>query len=161
MRRFAALLVLAPALLAPAQAHAEKGLWATVNACDTERAPATIGIRASMPGNGTRQRLYMRFQVERFSVEQDRFVRTDASSRWLHVGSARFRSTQKGFNFQFGDLPPGDSVLRGRVDFQWRVRRRGRLVVVRRAKRFTRAGIRGVEAADPPGRSSALCVISR
>jgi hypothetical protein len=32
-------------------------LWATVNICDTEKNPDSMGIRAGMPGNGTDQRL--------------------------------------------------------------------------------------------------------
>lgn len=149
-------------LPAPAQAGKRDAryLWATVNVCDTEAAPNTIGVRASMPGNGTRQRLYMRFEAQYFDSGRGRWLATGSSSRWLRVGSARFRSARKGFSFQFGQLPPGTEFkLRGRVDYQWRGRRNGRPAVVRRRARITRARARGVEGSDPPSTAAATCVI--
>jgi hypothetical protein len=162
MRRLLALSVLL-LLAVPAPAGAAKrtkNLWATVNLCDTAGAPDTVGIRAKMPGNGTRQRLFMRFEAEWFDGSRSRFVPSGSSSRWMHVGSARFATTQAGFSFQFGVPPAGvEFHLRGRVDFQWRGRRNGRPAVVRRATRFTRGGIQGVGGGDPPGFSAATCVI--
>ena len=162
MRRLlalAALLVLA----VPSHADAAQGsgkLWATINLCDTPGAPDTVGIRASMPGNGTRQRLYMRFEAQWFDAARSRFVASGSSSRWMHVGSARFASTQAGFSFQFGQPPAGTEFrMRGMVNFEWRERRKGRQVVVRRETRITRAGIRDAGGGDPPGFSAATCVI--
>ncbi len=158
---FAALLL---ALLLPVPAHAARAdaklLWATVNLCDTAAAPDTLGVRASMPGNGTRQRLYMRFEAQWFDAAKQRFVASGSSSRWIHVGSARFRSTQAGFSFGFGPPPVGtEFTMRGLVSFEWRGRRKGRQVVVRRESRVTRGDIAGVEGGDPPGTSAATCVI--
>jgi len=152
---------LAPA--APAAA-ASADLWATVNVCDTATNPNTVGIRASMPGNGTSQRMYMRFEVQFFDRRRNRFVATGSSTRWLRVGTARVRSVQSGFSFQFAPPPPGEQfVMRGRVDYRWKARRgrRGhrRWVTVLKRKRYTRAGFLGVEGGDPPGRSEALCII--
>ena len=162
MRRLLALVALL-ALAAPAPADAARrtpDLWATVNLCDTPGAPDTVGIRASMPGNGTRQRLYMRFEAQYFDAARERFVASGSSSRWMRVGSARFASTQSGFSFQFGPPPAGtEFTMRGMVNFEWRGRRGGRSVVVRRATRITRGGIRDAEDADPPGFSAATCVI--
>ncbi len=151
-------------LVLPAPAGAAKAgpkhLWATVNSCDTAAAPDTVGVRASMPGNGTRQKLYMRFEAQWFDRSSHRFVASGSSSRWIHVGSARFKSTQSGFSFAFGQPPAGtEFTMRGLVNFEWRGRRKGRGVVVRRESRFTRAGIAGVEGGDPPGTSVATCVI--
>ena len=148
----------------PAPAGAAKAdgryLWATVNSCDTATAPDTVGVRASMPGNGTRQKLYMRFEAQWFDQRKSRFVASGSSSRWIHVGSARFRSTQAGFSFAFGQSPAGtEFTMRGLVNFEWRGRRKGRGVVVRRESRITRAGIAGVEGGDPPGTSVGSCVI--
>lgn len=145
-----------------AEAAATKNLWATVNVCDTAGAPNAIGIRANMPGNGTRQRMYMRFEAQWYSLSRARFVPSGSSSRWIGVGSARRRSAQEGYSFQF-DRPPlgAQFVMRGRVDYQWRARRRGRWVVVRRATRTTRGGRSGVLGGDPAGRSDSLCVIRR
>jgi hypothetical protein len=39
-------------------------LWATVNVCDTERSPDAMGVRASMPGNGKPQVMFMRFTAQ-------------------------------------------------------------------------------------------------
>jgi hypothetical protein len=113
-----------------------------------------------MPGNGTRQRLYMRFEAQWFDPARGRFVASGSSSRWMRVGSARYESTQAGFSFQFGAPPAGtEFTMRGLVNFEWRGRRNGRSVVVRRETRFTRGGIRRVQGGDPPGFSAATCVI--
>jgi hypothetical protein len=157
-------LVLA-ALLAPLPADAKEkspDLWATVNACDVPNEANQIGIRASMPGNGTGQRQYMRFEAQFFSLLRNRFVPTPSSSPWIRVGVARRRSTQSGFSFSFLEPPEGQQfVLRGKVDFRWTARRKRRWVVVRTATRLTRAGVKGVEGGNPPGRSDALCVVRR
>ena len=160
MRRLLPLL-LALACLAPATANAaSRDLWATVNVCDTPAARNVIGIRASMPGNGTAQRMYMRFEAQWYDAKRRRFVPTGASSRWVSAGSARYRSSQAGFSFQF-DEPPAETafLMRGKVSYQWRARRGKRWMVVRRASRLTRAGVSGVMGGDPGGRSDAGCII--
>lgn len=158
---FAAVLLV---LVAAGPARAAKGdaryLWATVNLCDTAASPDTVGVRASMPGNGTRQKLYMRFEAQWFDSRKHRFVATGSSSRWIRVGSARFRSTQAGFSFRFGSPPAGTEFkMRGLVNFEWRGRRKGRQVVAREEVRVTRRGVEDVEGGDPPGKSAATCVI--
>jgi len=146
--------------MAPAPALATPRLWATVNVCDTQARPDTIGIRASMPGNGTRQRLYMRFQAQFYDQAKRVYVDSGPATRWFDVGSARFRTTQGGYSFEFDAPPVGtEFTMRGLVSFQYRARREGRLVVVRRARRFTEGGLRGVESGDPRGSSAADCVI--
>ena len=160
MRRLVLVLVVL-ACVAPATASAAThDLCATVNVCDSPRAPNVIGIRASMPGNGTAQRMFMRFEAQWYSTRRHRFVATGSSSRWVSAGSARYESSQAGFSFQFGDPPPGTTfVMRGKVSYQWRARRGKRWVIVRRATRLTRAGIAGVAGGDPAGRSDARCLI--
>lgn len=161
-------LLAAPLLLAPAPASAApvKNLWATVNRCDTPTSPNTVGVRASMPGTKGRSRLYMRFRIQFWSAMRQRFVDTDSSSRWLRVGTGRPAATQAGFNFRFGDPPEGEQyVMRGVVQFRYTARRlrrgRKRWVIIRRHERLTRSGRRGVQAADPPGASWALCIVRR
>jgi hypothetical protein len=163
-------LLVVPVLLAPAPASAKpvRHLWATVNRCDTPAAPNEIGVRASMPGTKSRQRLYMRFVVQFYSAIRQGFVDTDSSSRWLRVGDGRAAATQSGFNFRFDDPPEGQQfVLRGIVQFRYTAKRKRRgtrkrrWVVVKRYERLTRAGQRGVRAADPPGASYAMCIIRR
>ncbi len=161
MRRLTPVLALLACLAPGTAGAASPDLWATVNVCDTAGAPNTIGIRASMPGNGTAERMYMRFEAQWYSPARRSFVPTGASSRWIAAGSARYRSSQAGFNFQFADPPAATAfVMRGKVSYEWRARRAERTVVVRRASRLTRAGIRGVAGGDPQGRSDAHCLIA-
>lgn len=159
--------LVAVASAAGAQSPAPKKLlWATVNICSVDAAPNTFGIRASMPGNGTRQRMYMRFFAQAYSAKRQRYVSTDARSPWIRAGSARFVSRQAGYSFDFPDPPVGTRFkLRGLVRFQWRELRAGeegkarRWVVVKRRERITRGGRSGVKGGDPPGRSDAICLI--
>ena len=159
----AALLLTAPA---PAAGKPVKNLWATVNRCDTPSSPNEIGVRASMPGTKTTTRLYMRFSVQFYSAIRQSFVDTDSSSRWLRVGTGRAAATQSGFSFRFDDPPEGEQfVLRGIVQFRYTAKRKRRgkrrWVVVKQYERLTRSGQRGVQAADPPGTSHAMCIIRR
>jgi hypothetical protein len=166
-----ALLPIACALLvasAAATAAPAKRPWATVNVCDTAKPRNAVGLRAGMPGNGTDQRMYMRFQLQWYRPSQRRYVDTGAPSTWVSAGSARFRTAQRGFTFGgIADPPAGSRFkLRGKVSFEWRALRpasrgskRKREVVVRRAQRITRGGLKGVRGGRPPGRSDGACVI--
>jgi len=156
------------AVAAPAQAG-HPDLWATVNVCDTAAFPDAMGVRASMPGNGTRQRMYIRFNASWYDRSRDAWypVRGTGRSRWIYLGTARYRARQSGWTFQFAPPRPGtDFVVRGVVEFQWRKRRkpkRGRAareVVVDAARANTRHGIPNVPAGDPPGTSEGLCVVN-
>lgn len=159
MRRLVFLTLLMVALAAaPGAGASSRHLWATVNVCDAPSARNVIGIRASMPGNGTRQRLLMHFSVDWYDSAKKRWRRTGSSSPWVRVGDARYVSTQAGYSFQFADPPQGTRFLmRGVVRYQWRARRSGR--VLRRARRVTRGGYRRVVGGIPAGRSDAACVI--
>ena len=97
---------LAGALVAPAAATAASSpyLWATINHCDV--AGSSVGIRASMPGNGTSQRMYMRFSAQ-YRNAAGRYVETGSSTRWIKVGTARTRSVQSGYDFVFAPPPRG------------------------------------------------------
>lgn len=160
MRRLLPTAVLLAALAFPAvpEAAPSKRLWATVNVCDPPTARNVIGIRASMPGNGTTQRMYMHFTAEWWSTTERRWRPTGSSSPWVRVGDARYVSTQAGYSFQFADPPPGTGFkMRGVVRYQWRARRSGR--VLKRARRVTKAGYEGVAGGIPAGRSDAGCTI--
>jgi hypothetical protein len=166
-----ALLLAAAAALVPsgvAGAVPKKTPWATVNVCDTAGKRNSMGIRAGMPGNGTRQRMFMRFQLQWYRADRKRYVDTGAPSAWIAAGSARFRAAQRGFTFAgIADPPAGARFrLRGKVTFHWRALRpvrkgakRKRAVVVKRARRFTRGGLQGVVGGKPPGRSTAVCLV--
>jgi hypothetical protein len=160
--------LLAAALLslsATAVAVPKDRSWATINRCDTAGKSNAIGIRAGMAGNGTRQRMYMRFVLQWYDPQKGRYVSLSPPSTWVDAGSARFRLAQRGFDFLgLDDPPPGKRFkFRGLVRFEWRALRRvegrRREVVVKRAKRITRGGLRGVKGGDPPGRSDAVCVV--
>ncbi len=149
-------------LVCAAPAHAadprrSKLLWATVNVCDTEQSPNTIGIRGSMPGSGRKgETMWMRFRVQYFSEREGiwhNFTSKGADSGALRVGlHARYRARQSGYLFPF-DPPAGTTYrLRGAVYFQWRRGKR----IVRRVKKVTTAG-RAPTVADPKGFSAATC----
>lgn len=172
VRRFAPPSLVALALLTcfalPAEAKPSDFLWATVNACDTEKHPNAMGLRASMPGNGSRQRMYMRFTAQFWDGEARRWTRVpgEGRSEWVRVGSALVRARQAGWTFTIGQPPAGATFkLRGRVDFRWKKREKregkpDRWVTVKRRHRFTTKDREGVSGGDPPGSSEARCRIS-
>jgi hypothetical protein len=161
LRRLLPLLLLA--LLAAPPAHAQKKrpnlLWATVNICDSTQSPDTLGVRASIPGNGrSRERMYLRFRAQWFSEAEQAWKDFEADgfdSGWVRVGSARFRARQSGWSFPLR-LDPGQRFeLRAVVRFEWRRGSR----VTRREVRRTRSGHRTANS-EPAGYSAATCVIS-
>jgi hypothetical protein len=161
---FAAAAVVAPT--SSALAGKPDRLWATVNICDTLRYPNQMGVRASMPGNGTKERMYMRFRAQFFNATKNKWfnVKGNADSGWVLAGSARFVSREAGWTFSFSPPAAGATfTLRGLVNFQWRIRKRvdGRLrtVIVRRSKEITEGGQKSPVGADPPGYSSGTCDI--
>lgn len=160
MRVWLSLAVVVGALAAPAaSAAASPHLWATINHCDV--AGSSVGIRASMPGNGTSQRMYMRFSAQ-YRNSAGRYVETGSSTRWIKVGTARTRSVQSGYNFVFAPPPAGTAfTFRGTVDYRWTAKKRKRWRLVRTAKRVTRSGVKGVEGGVPAGASAAGCTIGR
>jgi hypothetical protein len=98
-------------------------LWATVNICDTAQAPDSMGVRASMPGNGTRQRMFMRFSAEYWSRSRQAWtpVAGTGVSPWVFVGSAEYARRQAGWTFHFAAPPSGVTfTMRANVEFEWR-----------------------------------------
>ena len=163
-----ALLLAPPAALAqdPDHLHRNEGPWVTVNICDTPKSPNAMGVRASIPGNGTNERMYVRFTAQYFSRARKRWatVRGNGRSPWIYAGSARFRSRQAGYTFRFRQPAAGTLFLvRAYADFEWRRRKRrgssARWVAVNRERRVARSGIFGVDHSDPPGTSRASCYI--
>jgi hypothetical protein len=161
-----ALAVAAPALGARGKQR-QRHLWATINICDTLRHPDELGVRASMPGNGRDERMYMRFHAQYWDATKKLYLDVPGTGRtsWIYAGSARYRFRQAGFNFGFDPPKPGQTYrLRGLVEFQWRAKRRTKSgkrhwVVVRRAQRITRSGHEKVPGADPPEFSASFCVM--
>lgn len=150
-----ALLVL---LLLPASANArkkERGVWATVNVCDTAKHPDTVGIRASMPGTPRSARLFMRFRVQYRNGNGNWVDVKDADSGWRRVGTGRGSAVESGWSFSFAK-PAKAVTLRGVVRFRWR---RGD-ALPRHAEAATESGHRSSAGADPEDYSAATCVLS-
>jgi len=165
LRRRAEIITLIALLVGPiasAQARTTddaRGAWATVNVCDTAAAPNTIGIRASMPGSRSGQELmYMRFVVQYFSRQDERWYRVAAGgdSGYLYVGRGR-GTRQFGRSLRIDPTPGAPVLLRGRVWFQWRLKSGE---VVRGASEQTRRGHRSDAGDDPPGYSASTCMIA-
>ena len=150
-------LTAAPAVAAPVSASSH--LWATVNACDSPDRPDAIGIRASMPGTGRRETLYMRFRVQLFDAVSARwrFIERGADSGRRRIGTVVNRRLESGYDFRFQPPEAGTAyTLRGHVTFYWR--RGGR--TVRRIREVTESGHRSTKGADPPDFSAGVCRIS-
>ena len=155
MRRIltATALVAGLATLAVGHASGQRGsgpLWATVNSCS----PTAVGVRASLPGDGTSKRMRVRFTAQWYSPTRQGWVPVKgvASSPWLDAGSAEYVYQQAGWTFNF-DKPTGGShfQVRGLAEMQWL--RGGR--VVRSTSRVTQAGALGVAV----GGSQASCSV--
>ena len=163
-RRLAGALLLAPALApvasaAPKRIPDDRRLWATVNVCDTERWPDTIGIRGSMPGSrNDRETMWMRFQVQFLSDDDNKWhnVPEGGDSGFVPVGSARVKTRQAGRSFRISPKRGETVLLRGKVSFEWRVKD----VVTRTAVERTLKGHRSSAGADPAGYTAATCTIT-
>ena len=135
-----------------------RDLWATINVCDTERYANMMGVRASMPGDGERTKMYMRFVAQYYDRSRQLWseVRGSGVSRWIYVGSGRFARRQGGFTFAFDPPTAGRTyTMRGSVDFKWVKGRR----IVRTAHVKTKGGHPRTAGADPKAYSAGLCEI--
>ena len=167
MRRLLVFATAVALLVAPSAASAvpKDRTWATINVCDTAGKSNTIGVRAGMPGSAKADRMYMQFTLQYYSRAERRYLSLSPPSTWVDAGSANFRFVQRGFDFlKIADPAAGTRFkYRALVRFQWRERRRvggrKREVVVRRAKRVTRGGLKRVPGGRPRGRSDAVCVV--
>src|SRR4051812_33565273 len=95
---FAAVVVAACCAAAALPALAAKRpryLWATVNICDTPDHADMMGIRPSIPGDGDRTRMYMRFAAEYYDATRQAWTPYRTSS-WVYVGSGIYRWRQGG-----------------------------------------------------------------
>lgn len=164
-RRAAGAVLLCAAALPLASAGAQRTagdsrhLWATVNVCDTERLPDTIGVRGSMPGSkDARETMWMRFQVQFMSAADNRWhtVPDGGDSGFVSLGSARLKARQGGRSFRISPRKGEQVLLRGKVSFEWRLKD----VVTRSASSRTTKGHRSSAGSDPPGYSASTCTIT-
>jgi hypothetical protein len=158
------------ASLGIARASSTPKVWATVNVCDTAGAPNSMGVRAGMPGNTSRERVFMRFRAEYWNPSMQAWapVADRGVSPWVYAGPARHEGRQVGWTFELAPPPAGKTfTMRAVVEFQWRERLRPHAPkrsgshsrVVRSVTRVTETGIRGVQGGDPAGTSKAMCLI--
>jgi hypothetical protein len=141
---------------APAHASTVRDLWSTVNICDTKKNPDRLGIRARMPGNGTHQKMWMRFIAEYKASGGSWKMAKNGKSSWQYAGSALYTYQEFGWTFKFAAPPPGTGyTMRGLVQFEWRLH--GNLQ--QHAHRYTSAN-HPSQGADPKGYSAANCWLS-
>jgi hypothetical protein len=124
---------------APAAASAQAGSWATVNVCGGNE----VGVRASLPGDGSDSVMSARVSVQWLDPRSNAWEPVDGVPRspWLAAGSGTQDSAQVGWTFDFEQPPPGAAFqIRGVAELQWV--RNG--TVVRRDSRVTSGGLAGV-----------------
>ena len=122
-----------------APAHAAGTGWATVNVCGH----GAVGIRASLPGDGSGEQMYAQVTAQWFNPATGTWQPVEGvpSSPWLAAGSAGQETSQVGWTFQFDPLPAGTSyTVRGVAVLAWK--RGARLV--RQQTFVTSGGLAGV-----------------
>jgi hypothetical protein len=154
----------------------ERPFWATVNICDTAGSPNALGVRTSVPGNGSSERIWARFTAQWWSgaTHEWKTVGGSGVTDWNYVGVADMSARQAGWTFRFVQPPEGATyVMRGVVELEWRddvpaarrasrsrkARRAQRVAVVRERTLLTETGMQGVQGGDPAGTSKAMCLI--
>jgi hypothetical protein len=99
--------------------------WATVNICDTAKSPNALGVRTSVPGNGSGERIFARYTAQWWSGAKQKWLTVSGSgvTDWVLLGDADMSSRQAGWTFRFVQPPAGTTyVMRGIVELQWRYR---------------------------------------
>ena len=167
-----------------ADALVQRPLWATVNICDTQKSPNALGVRTSVPGNGSNQRIFARYTAQWWSSAKQEWLTVGGSgvTDWVPLGDADMTARQAGWTFQFVQPPAGKTyVMRGVVELEWRGfaklgrkahrgrkgqsarkqrrNRRARTAVVRERTLLTATGMKHVQGGDPAGLSKAMCLI--
>ena len=138
-------------------AHAKR-LWATVNVCDTEKRPQTIGVAGSMPTIKTASKMYMRFRLQYRdnATKAFKWVPGEAAdSDWEIVDPGKGKTRTAGHDFTLAPPKNGKYVVRAQISYEWRKGKR----VLLAAARMTTAGHPRTTAADPKAYSAATCVI--
>jgi hypothetical protein len=151
-------LLLAAAVAVPAfAASSSRGLlWATVNVCNSASAPRSVGFRASIPGDTSQARTYVRFTAQWLDPRTRSWAPVEGvpTSPWLGAGSAGQLAGQVGWTFEFEQPAAGAAFqVRGLAELQWR---RG-ASLVRSQTLVTSGGRAGVDEGAPPATSLASC----
>ena len=178
-------MVISKATRSDVEADDDRPLWATVNICDTAGAPNALGVRTSVPGNGSGERIFSRYTAQWWSSAKQEWLTVGGSgvTDWIFLGDADMSSRQAGWTFRFVQPAAGTTyVMRGVVELQWRqlvqvarksrrarrarnghrhrtARRAQRVAVVRERTLLTKTGMKHVQGGDPAGLSKAMCLI--
>ena len=148
MRRILIATALVAGLATVAVAHAASGggsgpQWATVNTCS----PTEVGVRASLPGDGSAGQMRVRFTAQWYSPQRGWApVNGVPSSPWLDAGSGQYSYGQTGWTFEFDQAKAGSHPqVRAVVEMQG--------PGGRSATQVTQAGASGIDV----GGSQASC----
>jgi hypothetical protein len=134
------------------RAERSRDLWATINICNTQRYPNTVGIRGQMPTLGFDAQLGMEIGVDYYSAADKAFKPVPGAQESIPLGTVRSGLQQGGVRFP---LSPHPGTLRGSVKFEWRLGRQ----LLGRTTRTTKPGHRDADFGDPPRYSNETCVI--
>jgi hypothetical protein len=89
--------------------------WAKLNICN----PTQLGARAQLAGDGTSDRMAVRFTAQWLSPDGWVPLSGEASSPWLDAGSAEFTWQQAGWTFSLNVPQAGESYqLRAVADLK-------------------------------------------
>jgi hypothetical protein len=120
-RRWSALAlgaVLASVVIAGPASGADERLtptWAKVNICN----PTQLGARAQLAGDGSSDRMAVRFTAQWLSPDGWVPLSGEATSPWQDAGSAEFTWQQAGWTFSLNVPPSGESYqLRAVADLK-------------------------------------------
>jgi hypothetical protein len=148
----------APARMPSATARAllhSRELWATVDVCSPADQRNTVGVRGSMPGDGSaHDKMYMSFRLQYMAVDKRWTDVASASSGWELVGDGS-SPRQGGGSFGLKTVMRS-TTFRGVVDYQWR---HGKTVLLATTD-ATSVGHKSLAGADPANFSAASCVIA-
>jgi len=103
--------------------EAKRPFWATVNICDTTKSPNSLGVRTSVPGNGSKQRIFARYTAQWWSAADQEWLTVGGSgvTDWVGMGNAEMTARQAGWTFRFVEPAAGTTyVMRGVVELEWR-----------------------------------------
>ena len=94
-----------------------------MNICDTKASPNALGVRTSVPGNGSDERIWARYTAQWWSsaAEEWKTVGGSGVTDWVYLGVADMSSRQAGWTFRFVQPPAGTTyVMRAAVEYEWR-----------------------------------------
>lgn len=133
------------------RASRSKGLWATINICNTRKHRDTVGIRGQIPALGFPTTLSLVIGLDYYVPQSGSFKAIPKVKMTIPLGTATNGYLQGGATFKF--KPP--EILSGTVEFEWHSGKR----LIGSVAEKTTGGHKGVDQADPPKYSAATCRI--